>query len=303
MRLLVNATSYGAVPGGAGLRARHLYGALHARGEHEIVFLLAADSDASIVPPGVESRTLPVRARDRLRRWMQLRLPNDGDALLTDHYPATDLPTHITLHDLGGPSWRRALIRRHLQRAAGIIAVSETVRAAWGVDASVVPNGVSLAPPHAEHGDHLLLCDPGLPHKGASVARAVAARLGRELREVGRGVRWLPQAELRDELGRARVVLCPARAEGFGMVALEALAVGRPVVASDIPAHREVCGDAALYAPVDDVDAWCEAVHVAWQSASARNEGARQSAGARREWAARWSWEASAEALSRHLKA
>jgi len=298
MRLLVNVTSCGAVPGGAGLRARHLYGALHARGEHEIVFLLAADSDPSIVPPGVESRTLPVRARDRVQRWLRLRLPDDGDVLLTDHYPAIDMPTHITLHDLGGPPWRRALIRRHLQRAAGVIAVSETVRAAWRVDASLVPNGVSLAPPHAEPGEHLLLCDPGLPHKGASVARAVAERLGRELREVGRGVRWLPQAELRDELARARVVLCPARAEGFGMVALEALAVGRPVVASDIPAHREVCGDAALYAPVDDIDAWCEAVQTALLAASLGGDGARG-----REWAARWSWDASAEALSRHLRA
>jgi len=298
MRLLVNATSYGSVPGGAGQRARHLFGALHERGEHEIVFLLAQDTNPVVVPPGVETRRLPVRARDRVQRWMRLRLPDDGDALLTDHYPAVELPTYITLHDLGGPPWRRALIRRHLARAAGVIAVSETVRAAWGCDAAIIPNGVVLQPATEQPGDHLLLCDPGLPHKGAWLARAVATRLGLELREVGRGVRWLPQEELRAQIAGARVVLCPSRDEGFGMVPLEALAAGRPVVVSDIPAHREVCGDAALYAPVGDVDAWCEAVPRALTSANTSNWGARG-----RERAALFSWEAAAEALSCRLRA
>lgn len=45
----------------------------------------------------------------------------------------------------------------------------------------------------------------------------------------------------------AEVVVCHSLLEGFGMTPLEAMAQGTPVVASDIPAHREVCGDAALY--------------------------------------------------------
>jgi glycosyltransferase involved in cell wall biosynthesis len=36
-------------------------------------------------------------------------------------------------------------------------------------------------------------------------------------------------------------------AEGFGLPPLEAMAAGAPVVCSDIPVLREVCGDAALY--------------------------------------------------------
>jgi glycosyltransferase involved in cell wall biosynthesis len=41
--------------------------------------------------------------------------------------------------------------------------------------------------------------------------------------------------------------------EGFGLALAEALAAGLPVVCSDIPAHREVAGEAALYVPVGDV--------------------------------------------------
>ena len=36
--------------------------------------------------------------------------------------------------------------------------------------------------------------------------------------------------------------------EGFGLPPIEAMAMGCPVIVSDIPAHREACGDAALYA-------------------------------------------------------
>jgi len=287
MRLLVNATSYGAVPGGAGLRARHLYGAL--RG-HELVFLLAEDTNPEVVPPGAETRVLPVRAADPLRRWLRLRLPTDGDVMLTDHYPAAEIPTVLTLHDCGGALWRRRLIRRQFPRAQ-VVAVSETVRAAWDVDATVIPNGVepgTIAPGAVVP---LLLCDPGLPHKEAATAREVSKRLGMPLREVGRGVAWLAHDDLRTELASARVVLCPASEEGFGMVPLEALAAGRPVVASDIPAHREVCGDAALYAPVGDIDAWCAAVRTALSD--------EEGWGARGHERARlFTWSAAAESLT-----
>jgi len=237
--LAVNATAYGDPPGGAGLRARHLFGAL--RG-FDLLFLLAEDTPLEIVPPGAETRRLPVRAASPLRRWLTLRLPREGDLLLTDHYPSLPHPpTILTLHDCGRP-FRRALVRRHIARAAAVVAVSGTVRRAWGVDAFVVPNGVrvpSLAPPR---GDHLLVVDPA---KGACPG---VRSLGREVREVGRGRAWIPQERLFDEMARAAAVLVPSRGEGFGMVALEAMALGRPVVVPDLPVFREVLLDYPFYA-------------------------------------------------------
>ncbi len=52
----------------------------------------------------------------------------------------------------------------------------------------------------------------------------------------------------------ATVVVAPSRFEGFGLAALEGLASGIPVAASDIPAHREALGDAAhLFGLEDDL--------------------------------------------------
>jgi glycosyltransferase involved in cell wall biosynthesis len=50
----------------------------------------------------------------------------------------------------------------------------------------------------------------------------------------------------------AAVAVCPSRFEGFGLTPVEAVASGVPVVASDIPPHREFVGRAARLAPLDD---------------------------------------------------
>ena len=48
-------------------------------------------------------------------------------------------------------------------------------------------------------------------------------------------------------LDRASVLVCPSLYEGFGLVPLEAMARGCPVVAARAGALPEVCGDAVLY--------------------------------------------------------
>ena len=62
---------------------------------------------------------------------------------------------------------------------------------------------------------------------------------------------------------RARAVLFPSSAEGFGLPVIEALACGAPVLASDLPVLREVGGEAVLYCPVGDVEAWTQTLLLA----------------------------------------
>ena len=54
--------------------------------------------------------------------------------------------------------------------------------------------------------------------------------------------------------GAAAAVVNPSLGEGFGLPAVEAAACGAPLVLSDLPAHRENLGDAALYFPPLDAD-------------------------------------------------
>lgn len=61
----------------------------------------------------------------------------------------------------------------------------------------------------------------------------------------------------------ADTVVAPAWYEGFGLSVLEGLACGVPVVASDIPPHREVGGEAARYAEVGDPVALADAITAA----------------------------------------
>jgi glycosyltransferase involved in cell wall biosynthesis len=62
--------------------------------------------------------------------------------------------------------------------------------------------------------------------------------------------------DLAKALATARCFLLPSYIEGFGLPAVEAMVRGCPVLASTAPALPEVCGDAALYAEPDDVEAW-----------------------------------------------
>lgn len=62
--------------------------------------------------------------------------------------------------------------------------------------------------------------------------------------------------ELAQHLGSARALLFPSFAEGYGLPLVEALASGVPVIASDLPVFRELCGNIPTYLAPDDESAW-----------------------------------------------
>ncbi|MBJ2119435.1 glycosyltransferase family 4 protein [Arthrobacter sp. MSA 4-2] len=90
------------------------------------------------------------------------------------------------------------------------------------------------------------------------IRQEVAAQnLGDRVRLVG----WVGGQEKFETLAAGRLVVIPSRAETFGLVAVEALASGTPVIAFDIPCLREVvppgCG---WVVPPFDVEALADEI-------------------------------------------
>lgn len=65
----------------------------------------------------------------------------------------------------------------------------------------------------------------------------------------------LPDEQLVPLLAAAEALVFPTLAEGFGLPVVEAFATGTPVVASAVPAVREVAGEGALLVPPGDPQA------------------------------------------------
>ena len=109
-------------------------------------------------------------------------------------------------------------------------------------------------------------------------------------RELGDRVRLLGPVH-REQLfplfAGADLYAFPSRHEGFGIPVLEAMAQETPVLCSDIPALREVAGDAARFVSPDDIDGWVDALTDLLGDADAR--AALVAAGRAR--VANYSWE------------
>lgn len=90
--------------------------------------------------------------------------------------------------------------------------------------------------------------EPGEVERLMRVSRSLG--VARQVQFLGR----YDDANLADLLANADVALFPSPGEGFGLSLLEALAAGVPVVANDIPAHREVLGPGLAHLAVDFTD-------------------------------------------------
>lgn len=137
--------------------------------------------------------------------------------------------------------------------------------------------------------------------KNLGVLREIAGGLGAPLallagrgarRAIGFGDEVLELSPLADEdlvrfYSGALAVLVPSRYEGFGLPALEAMACGAPVIASNVGAHPETIGRAGLLVSPEVPAEWREAA-----LRLLRDEPLRQELSQRgQERATRFSWD------------
>ncbi|WP_299952269.1 glycosyltransferase family 1 protein [uncultured Modestobacter sp.] len=148
----------------------------------------------------------------------------------------------------------------------------------------------ALAEPRLSEAELLVVGQPGW---GGIDLAGQARELGvsDRVRVLGR----LPDQDLAVVLSRAALLAMPSRAEGFGLPVLEAMALGVPVVSSDVPALAEVGGGATRLFPVDDGGALAEAIAEVLASGELRRS--LSAAGLRR--AEDFSWGSAADQLWR----
>lgn len=195
-----------------------------------------------------------------------------------------------TFHRSGPSTWMtvtRPLIRWGANNLTLRVAVSEEAKAtayeALGGEYEVVWNGIDTpafagAEPWPKRGPTVLFVGRHEPRKGLGVLLDAAAKLGPDVRiwVAGRGpetdrlqkaaagddrIEWLgmiSDEEKRRRLRAADVLAVPSlHGESFGVVLLEGMAAGTPVVASDISGYRNVArsGEEAILVPPGDAAA------------------------------------------------
>jgi glycosyltransferase involved in cell wall biosynthesis len=137
----------------------------------------------------------------------------------------------------------RWLVRRASVVVCASTALAEDARGLDARDVRVIPSGVRIPESVGEPDDppHILYVGRLSEEKG--VRELAEATKGLPLVVVGDGplrsllpqaVGFVPPHELGPYYERAAVVVVPSRREGYGMVAREAMAYGRPVVATAV---------------------------------------------------------------------
>jgi glycosyltransferase involved in cell wall biosynthesis len=164
------------------------------------------------------------------------------------------------------------LARWILSRARFVVAAScflaEEARSLGAREVRVVPSGVEIPASVGEPTEpHVLFVGRLSPEKGIDEFLVATQGLPRVI--VGDGpvsvpesVGAVPPSELGRYYERAAVVACPSRREGYGMVAREAMAWGRPVVASAVGGLADAIDDGVdgLLVPPGDVSALRDAI-------------------------------------------
>ena len=223
----------------------------------------------------------------RRRPWLALRVPAmlagfvravrpvDADLLHAHWLPAgwvaarSGKPYVVQVWGTDVELARRApwFARRVLGGARFVIAASrdlaDRARALGAHDVRVIPSGVDLPPQVGDEAEppEILYAGRLSPEKG--VLELVEAAKGLKLVVAGDGPLrdrvpmargFVQHDELQHLFARAAIVACPSRREGFGVACLEAMAHGRPVVATGVGGLRDlvVDGETGIVVPPRD---------------------------------------------------
>ncbi len=91
-------------------------------------------------------------------------------------------------------------------------------------------------------------------------------------RELIREVGYVSDDEVAALMNVATAFCFPSWYEGFGIPNLEAMACGTVLMTSDIPAHHEVAGEAAVFISPQDPDAWAKQMDRIVDDPAVRNQ-------------------------------
>ena len=162
------------------------------------------------------------------------------------------------------------LARAVLTRARAVVcpstALADDARRLGAREVAVIPSGVDLPPEVGVEANppEVLYAGRLSPEKGvlelAEAARGlnlVVAGDGPLRADLPQALGFVPPDELAPLYARAAVVACPSHREGFGVACLEAMAHGRPVVASAVGGLLDlvVDGETGIHVPPGDVPA------------------------------------------------
>lgn len=157
--------------------------------------------------------------------------------------------------------------RRVLRGARFVIAASsdlaDRARALGALDVHVIPSGVDLPPKIGDEAEPPEILYAGRLSREKGVLELIEAAQGLKLVVAGDGPLrdrvpmargFVQHDELQHLFARAAVVACPSRREGFGVACLEAMAHGRPVVATGVGGLRDlvVDGETGIVVPPRD---------------------------------------------------
>ena len=161
------------------------------------------------------------------------------------------------------PALARAVLRRVRLVVCASRALAAAARELGAAEVRVIPSGIELPDRVGEEAEppEVLFAGRLSPEKG--ILELVEAARGMRLVVAGDGplrprvpgaLGFVPHDELEELLARAAVVACPSHREGYGVVCAEAMAHGRPVVASAVGGLLDLVADGEtglLVAPGD----------------------------------------------------